>query len=98
MPTATRASSGSRWWQGWSERPSVIYAAGPLGGVHHKAEQLYHAGMSEPDFQPTLTGPTVIVRPVAAGDWAELFAAGSDPGIWKGDPRSDPSTTPPYRE
>jgi len=46
-------------------------------------------GMSEPDFQPTLTGPTVIARSVTAGDWAELFAAGSDPEIWKVHPRSD---------
>jgi N-acetyltransferase len=45
--------------------------------------------MSEPDFQPTLTGPTVIARPVTPGDWAELFAAGSDPEIWKVHPRSD---------
>jgi hypothetical protein len=45
--------------------------------------------MSEPDFQPTLTGPTVIARPVTAGDRAELFAAGSDPEIWKVHPRSD---------
>ena len=33
-------------------------------------ERRYHPGMSEPDFQPTLTGPTVIVRPVTSGDWA----------------------------
>jgi hypothetical protein len=38
-------------------------------------------GMSEPDFQPMLTSPTVIVRPVMASDWAELFAVGSDPEI-----------------
>jgi hypothetical protein len=30
--------------------------------------------MSEPDFQPTLTRPTVIVRPVVADDWQQLFA------------------------
>jgi hypothetical protein len=39
--------------------------------------------MSKPDFQPTLTGPTVIIRPVVAEDWTELFDAGSDPQIWK---------------
>jgi len=54
--------------------------------------------MSEPDFQPTLTGPTVIVRPVTSGDWAELFAAGSDAEIWKVHPRSDRYTEPAFRE
>jgi N-acetyltransferase len=54
--------------------------------------------MSEPDFQPTLTGPTVIVRPVTQGDWAELFAAGSDPQIWKVHPRSNRYTEPAFRD
>ena len=54
--------------------------------------------MSEPDFQPTLTGPTVIVRPVTSGDWAELFDAGSDPEIWKVHPRSNRYTEPAFRE
>ena len=53
--------------------------------------------MSQPDFQPTLTGPTVIVRPVVAADWAELFAAGSDPEIWKVHPRSNRYTEPAFR-
>ena len=53
--------------------------------------------MSEPDFQPTLTGPTVIIRPVTSGDWATLFDAGSDPEIWKVHPRSDRYTAPEFR-
>ena len=53
--------------------------------------------MSQPDLQPTLTGPTVIVRPIAAADWSELFAAASDPGIWKVHPRSDRYTEPAFR-
>jgi RimJ/RimL family protein N-acetyltransferase len=53
--------------------------------------------MTNPDFQPTLTGPTVLIRPVAADDWAELFAAGSDPEIWKVHPRSDRYTEPAFR-
>jgi RimJ/RimL family protein N-acetyltransferase len=61
-------------------------------------EKRYDAGMAQPDFQPTLTGPTVIVRPVAASDWAELFAAGSDPEIWKVHPRSNRYTEPAFRE
>jgi N-acetyltransferase len=54
--------------------------------------------MPRPDFQPILTGPTVIVRPIATDDWAELFAAGSDPEIWKVHPRSDRYTEPAFRE
>jgi RimJ/RimL family protein N-acetyltransferase len=53
--------------------------------------------MMQPDFQPTLTGPTVIVRPVVSGDWLELFAAGSDPEIWKVHPRSNRYTEPEFR-
>jgi RimJ/RimL family protein N-acetyltransferase len=54
--------------------------------------------MTQPDFQPTLTGPTVIVRPVAAADWTELFAAGSDPEIWKVHPVLDRYTEPGFRK
>jgi N-acetyltransferase len=62
-----------------------------------QAEQRYFQAMSMPDFQPTLTGPTVIVRPIAASDWPELFAAGSDPEIWKVHPASDRYTEPAFR-
>jgi len=54
--------------------------------------------MSQPDFQPTLTGPAVLIRPVVAADWTELFAAGSDPEIWKVHPRSDRYTEPEFRK
>src|ERR1035438_6097010 len=54
--------------------------------------------MPPPDFQPTLIGPTVIVRPVATGDWTELFAAGSDPKIWKVHPRFNRYTEPEFRK
>jgi N-acetyltransferase len=54
--------------------------------------------MSEPDFQPTLIGPTVIVRPVKSDDWAELYAAGSDPEIWKVHPRFNRYTEPVFRQ
>jgi len=53
--------------------------------------------MSEPDFQPTLSGPTVLIRPVMAADWMGLFEAGSDPEIWKVHPRSDRYTEPEFR-
>ena len=53
--------------------------------------------MSAPDFQPTLTGPTIIVRPIAAEEWAELYAAGSDPKIWEVHPVPDRWTEPKFR-
>jgi RimJ/RimL family protein N-acetyltransferase len=62
-----------------------------------RSKKRYDIGMAQPDFQPTLTGPTVIVRPVAAADWPELFAAGSDPEIWKVHPRFDRYTEPEFR-
>jgi RimJ/RimL family protein N-acetyltransferase len=54
--------------------------------------------MPRPNFQPTLVGPTVIVRPIAATDWPELFAAGSDPEIWKVHPVPDRYTEPGFRK
>src|SRR5882757_3797380 len=51
-----------------------------------------------PDFQPTLTGPTVIVRPVLVMDWPELFAAGADPEIWKVHPSPDRYTESKFRK
>jgi N-acetyltransferase len=66
--------------------------------LRDQTERRYYSGMSEPDFQPTLTGPTVIVRPVVAGDWSELFAAGSDPEIWKVHPVRDRHTEAGFRK
>jgi N-acetyltransferase len=54
--------------------------------------------MSAPDFQPTLVGPTVTVRPIAAGDWTELYAAGSDPGIWELHPATDRHAEAEFRK
>lgn len=54
--------------------------------------------MPQPDFQPTLVGPTVTVRPISADDWTELFAAGSDPEIWKVHPVSNCYTEPEFRK
>ncbi|MEQ1686986.1 MAG: GNAT family N-acetyltransferase [Sphingopyxis sp.] len=42
-----------------------------------------------PDFQPTLIGETVILRPTMAEDWAEMFAVASDPLIWELHPAHD---------
>ena len=54
--------------------------------------------MPQPDFQPTLLGPTVTIRPVSPDDWPELFAAGSDPEIWKVHPVPDRYTEPEFRK
>src|SRR6266851_3449855 len=54
--------------------------------------------MTQPDFQPTLTGLTVVVRPISAADWSELFAAGSDPEIWKVHPVRDRHTEAGFRK
>ena len=53
--------------------------------------------MTRPDFQPTLVGPTIIIRPIAADDWTELFAAASDPKIWEVHPVPDRYTEPEFR-
>jgi RimJ/RimL family protein N-acetyltransferase len=50
-----------------------------------------------PDFQPTLVGPSITVRPIEAGDWPELFAAASDPKIWEVHPVPDRYTEPGFR-
>jgi N-acetyltransferase len=53
--------------------------------------------MSQPDFQPTLIGSAITVRPIAPDDWTELFAAASDPKIWEVHPVSTRYTEPEFR-
>jgi RimJ/RimL family protein N-acetyltransferase len=43
----------------------------------------------QPYLQPTLTGDTVLIRPLRAEDWREMYLAASDPLIWKLHPVSD---------
>jgi len=54
--------------------------------------------MSPPDFQPTLVGPSISVRPISRDDWTEMFAAGSDPEIWKVHPVPDRYTEAGFRK
>ena len=54
--------------------------------------------MPKPDFQPTLTGETTIVRPLQAQDWPGMFHAASDPLIWELHPVRDRYTEPVFRE
>jgi len=49
------------------------------------------------DFQPTLVGPRVIVRPVIPADRDGMFAAASDPEIWALHP-ADRYLEPTFRE
>ncbi|MFA5990147.1 MAG: GNAT family N-acetyltransferase [Sphingomonas sp.] len=41
------------------------------------------------DAQPMLAGATVLLAPLTADDWEELYAAASDPLIWAGHPAHD---------
>jgi len=41
------------------------------------------------DLQPHLKGDLIELRPLASGDWHELFAVASDPLIWEQHPESD---------
>lgn len=54
--------------------------------------------MSPFDFQPTLVGPRVIIRPLAASDWAQLYAAAADPLIWELHPVPDRYKESVFRE
>lgn len=50
------------------------------------------------DFQPTLVGPRVTVRPIEPADWDGMFAAARDPGIWELHPAPDRYQEGPFRE
>jgi RimJ/RimL family protein N-acetyltransferase len=54
--------------------------------------------MSQPDFQPILTGPSITIRPITPEDWTEMFAVGSDPEIWKVHPVRDRHTEAGFRK
>ncbi|HEX3848627.1 MAG TPA: hypothetical protein VHV81_14685 [Steroidobacteraceae bacterium] len=49
------------------------------------------------DLQPTLTGTHITLRPLAAQDFDELFAAASDPLIWAQHPDPDRGTLAGFR-
>jgi N-acetyltransferase len=49
------------------------------------------------DFQPTLEGERVTVRPIQPADWDGLYAAASDPKIWEQHPATDRYTEPVFR-
>jgi len=50
------------------------------------------------DFQPTLQGERLVVRPLRADDWDALYAAASDPVIWALHPESDRWQRPVFEQ
>jgi len=50
------------------------------------------------DWQPTLQGELVLLRPTCPEDWDEMFAAASDPLIWAGHPARDRYTEGAFRK
>ncbi len=53
---------------------------------------------ASPDWQPTLEGDLVLLRPTRRDDWEEMFDAASDPLIWAGHPARDRYTEPAFRK
>ncbi len=54
--------------------------------------------MTEPNFQPTLIGDSVVIRPLQKHDWTEMFEVASDPLIWELHPASDRYKEPVFRK
>ena len=50
------------------------------------------------DWQPTLEGEIVLLRPTTLDDWKEMLDAASDPLIWAGHPAKDRYTEPAFRK
>jgi len=49
------------------------------------------------EFQPTLEGVRVVIRPVATSDWDSMFAAAADPAIWQQHPAPERYTEKVFR-
>ncbi len=45
--------------------------------------------MTMVNLQPTLTGETILIRPLTADDWTGLYAAAADPEVWAQHPATD---------
>ena len=53
---------------------------------------------ASPDWQPTLEGERVLLRPTVSDDFDEMFAAASDPLIWADHPAKERCTEPGFRQ
>src|SRR5205807_5641011 len=89
--------SQARWRSAGRDRLGARPLSGVFEGVGEGAAARYIPHMAKPDFQPTLIGSTVMIRPMSSDDWPELFAAGSDPEIWKVHPRANRYTEPEFK-
>ena len=49
------------------------------------------------DLQPTLIGERILIRPVEATDWEDMFTAAADPKLWEQHPESDRYTEAVFR-
>jgi RimJ/RimL family protein N-acetyltransferase len=49
------------------------------------------------DFQPVLVGERMTMRPMQAGDYAELLAIGADPAVWALHPQPERATEAGFR-
>jgi len=49
------------------------------------------------DFQPVLESDSVVLRPLAPGDWDALYGVARDPLIWASHPAHDRWTEPVFR-
>lgn len=50
------------------------------------------------DFQPTLAGSRVTVRPIEENDWESMFAAAANPKVWELHPVTERYTEPVFRD
>ncbi len=50
------------------------------------------------DFQPTLKGSRVTVRPIKENDWTSMFAAAANPKVWELHPATGRYTEPVFRD
>lgn len=50
------------------------------------------------DLQPTLEGPHVLIRPIAAEDWEGMYAVAADPLVWEQHPAKTRYEETQFRE
>lgn len=54
--------------------------------------------MVKADFQPTLLGDNLLLRPLTEDDWEAMYAVASDPLLWEVHPAWDRFKEPVFRE
>lgn len=56
------------------------------------------SAIADIDRQPILSGPRLLLRPLKADDWEELYAVASDPKLWELHPQRDRWREPVFRD